>query len=158
MSFALLTYNAVYLNQVWQKAVYMSWELPCSEQVARLEHGTARQKERTKSYSIPSILGFPLTERSCSVTCYYTCKFILLEDNPYKVHHSKIIIKVQQLQTFQFFTYLIWVGIKGEAAFIQLHVQFSKRKSQRWVLIVYGTVTPSGFTQSVSKIKSEEET
>lgn len=71
----------------------MSWELPCSEQVARLEHGTARQKERTKSYSIPSILGFPLTERSCSVTCYYTCKFILLEDNPYKVHRSKIIIK-----------------------------------------------------------------
>lgn len=56
-----------------------------------------------------------------------------------------IIVTVYYCQ--QQFTYLIRVGIKGETALIQLHIQFSKRKSQRRILIVYRTVTPSGFAQ-----------
>lgn len=36
--------------------------------------------------------------------------------------------EVQLLQTCKCPTYLLWVGIKGEAAFIQLQIQLSKRK------------------------------
>lgn len=64
--------------------------------------------------AITQILGFAVIEKARAVTCDFTCKFIgkLQQESN----------EVQLLQIFKFFTYLVWIGIKGEAAFIQLHI------------------------------------